>query len=269
MPAPTYDPNWFYSSLAQSAAGIVGLLGAILTTRLQQQIERATEQRIATLTATKVFDSQLREMTARLSRYSEHAPKQIEELKSWLQSGVAEQHLPAWYSPFDWNQNTTVFPTTELLEVETTQVRLVTALREAISQTFKSNSAAAIGAFAKTVEQVLETDKETKALALANGLRDIRQSATQAYQHHQRLVVGADPTASVVLLICLIVLTGAGLVVPLSFLSAYTGYHRWLLLGLFGIALAGLLIYIGTQIWRLRRLGRFESVLPPLDKTIE
>ena len=34
----TPDPNWFYSSIAQCAAAIIGLLGAILATRLQQQL---------------------------------------------------------------------------------------------------------------------------------------------------------------------------------------------------------------------------------------
>lgn len=35
------DPNWFYSSIAQCAAAIIGLLGAILATRLQTQIAEA------------------------------------------------------------------------------------------------------------------------------------------------------------------------------------------------------------------------------------
>ena len=32
------DPNWFYSSIAQCAAAIIGLLGAILATKLQAQL---------------------------------------------------------------------------------------------------------------------------------------------------------------------------------------------------------------------------------------
>ncbi len=37
-PAMSVDPNWFYSSLAQCTAAIVGLLGALLVSRLQQQL---------------------------------------------------------------------------------------------------------------------------------------------------------------------------------------------------------------------------------------
>ena len=34
----TNDPNWFYSSIAQCTAAIIGLLGAILATKLQSQL---------------------------------------------------------------------------------------------------------------------------------------------------------------------------------------------------------------------------------------
>ena len=37
------DPNWFYSSLAQCAAALVGLLGAVVVTRMQQQVLDARE----------------------------------------------------------------------------------------------------------------------------------------------------------------------------------------------------------------------------------
>jgi hypothetical protein len=42
------DPNWFYSSLAQCTAALVGLLGAVLATRLQEQLRytRATYLRV-------------------------------------------------------------------------------------------------------------------------------------------------------------------------------------------------------------------------------
>jgi hypothetical protein len=34
----TPDPNWFYSSLAQSAAAIIGVIAAVVIARLQQQM---------------------------------------------------------------------------------------------------------------------------------------------------------------------------------------------------------------------------------------
>jgi hypothetical protein len=50
-----FDPNWFYSSLAQSSASVVGLFGAILATRLHSQMERAGEQQIRTNDALKAL----------------------------------------------------------------------------------------------------------------------------------------------------------------------------------------------------------------------
>src|SRR3989338_8186128 len=44
----TIDPNWLYSSIAQSSAAIVGLMGAFLTTKLinQKSIIKNTESQI-------------------------------------------------------------------------------------------------------------------------------------------------------------------------------------------------------------------------------
>lgn len=43
---PPLDPNCFYSSLAQSAAAIVGLMGGIFATRLEDQITTSSEQKL-------------------------------------------------------------------------------------------------------------------------------------------------------------------------------------------------------------------------------
>ncbi|MFN0149592.1 MAG: hypothetical protein ACKVU1_02645 [bacterium] len=45
----TPDGNWFYSSLAQSAATLVGLIGSVLALRLQAQLERVRRSRDAVL----------------------------------------------------------------------------------------------------------------------------------------------------------------------------------------------------------------------------
>src|SRR5688572_21783010 len=51
------DPNWFYSSLSQCCAAVVGLLGAVLASRLQQQ-----------LAAARISHAHLLEMVASLKR---------------------------------------------------------------------------------------------------------------------------------------------------------------------------------------------------------
>ena len=72
------DPNWFYSALAQSAAAIVGLFGAFVTSRViwmageRSQIERRINE-----TTTEV--QQLEQENVPLLEYIEEVDKRYEE----------------------------------------------------------------------------------------------------------------------------------------------------------------------------------------------
>jgi hypothetical protein len=45
------DPAWFYSTLAQSSAAIVGLTGGILGSRILEQVQQLREKRVRMIAA--------------------------------------------------------------------------------------------------------------------------------------------------------------------------------------------------------------------------
>jgi hypothetical protein len=61
------DPNWFYSSLAQAAASVVGLVAGILVTRLQGDIKTATSHQIQTTEVLRKLDKRARKLMQCLS----------------------------------------------------------------------------------------------------------------------------------------------------------------------------------------------------------
>jgi hypothetical protein len=97
---PGLDPNWFYSSIAQSAAAIVGLLGAIFATHLQDQITTAREQRLATTQSLKDLHDRLIGVRKPLAEYLEHTEVQLQFLRQHLSSGGQVERAP-WYSPLE------------------------------------------------------------------------------------------------------------------------------------------------------------------------
>ena len=74
----TIDPNWLYSSIAQSSAAIVGLMGAFLTTKLinQRSIIKNTE-------------SQIRENKAKI----EFLKESIKDKEEWVKKIDEEEDL--------------------------------------------------------------------------------------------------------------------------------------------------------------------------------
>jgi hypothetical protein len=67
------DPNWFPSSLAQSAAGVVGVLSAVLITQLQQWLTRAEDEQKSGGLAIQAFVQLLAQDLGPLRTYLEHA----------------------------------------------------------------------------------------------------------------------------------------------------------------------------------------------------
>jgi len=74
------DPNWFYSALAQSAAAIVGLIGAFVTSRvmMMEGEKSRLENRIR---ETNAEIKELERQNAPLSEYIEDIDKKYKELE--------------------------------------------------------------------------------------------------------------------------------------------------------------------------------------------
>jgi len=84
----SYNPNWFYSSLAQCAAAVVGLMGAVLASCLQQQLAAAyvTYNEVATL-VTKFRATSQFWIRNNHQPFSQFIDRRIAEVESALDQG--------------------------------------------------------------------------------------------------------------------------------------------------------------------------------------
>lgn len=75
---PQIDPNWFYSASAQSAAAIVGLMGAFLTTKVLNQ---------------KLYVKQLKNEIYRLKSKNDHILNEIEQIDNRKKEILSDEEI--------------------------------------------------------------------------------------------------------------------------------------------------------------------------------
>jgi len=84
------DPNWFYSSLAQCSTALIGLLGAILATRTQQQIIEADAIRREMRKLITDYYQSFQSKRENLVRYITFASNHINKIKTAISSGIPD-----------------------------------------------------------------------------------------------------------------------------------------------------------------------------------
>jgi hypothetical protein len=250
------DPNWFYSSLAQSAAAVVGLLGAVLATRLQQQLHEvgASFQRVAKLLAQ--LRETLRSRADAIQNYIRFADVRIGEIEAALNRG--ETRLQVTQEVSFWGGSRSGSPWTVDLSKEALQeyrdLRASASPRIALLQKYRSLA---------TVQDALAADGDLAALhaqlpaTVAQGaIPDLRASIDQIVitnGEHRRIASIAVPATFVTILGWLCVF---GLVGPLGFLSAYGGASKPVFLLAFAVGVIAIPVYIGFELIRIFRLRR-------------
>lgn len=258
------DPNWFYSSLAQSAAGVVGLLGAILSNQLQSRIERAAEQQVeATTPALRRLDDYVRPLAENLALYVENSPSQLELLRTAIRTS-APLTASNWYTPFD-SVGKPMHDEAHQhhLDVETGRTDLSRAVLPHLQELLKATDPASLLCYAPSVEPHMLASVLPVRDGLPELLGRVPAIGREAADHLRILRLRTVVVQPSVLWLCLLAMAAAGVIVPLSFLSAYSSNHRFWLLSAFGGALGVLLSFIAYQIRRLQLLGQYHTLLPP------
>lgn len=253
------DPNWFYSSLAQSAAAIVGLLGGIFATRLQTQITDSREQRLKSIQALQRLHERLTKLRTPLHEYLDHTDSQLALLHEQLRAGITRIDQPVWYAHVEKSLNASVEVSDRMIRIEQDRTRDAKLLLPLVAAALDTNSMGAVHALDRglgiAIDQLSEQTRH-----LANALYELGRSATRELSI---LLLRCNTRPSWMLWWCLAALTTFGVVAPLWFLSAHAVAHKVGLLGAFVTTLIVLLTYLGSQIKELSRSGQFYSVLPP------
>jgi hypothetical protein len=255
------DPNWFYASVAQSAAAIVGLLGGVFATRLQDQIMRSREQRLKANEALQPLYDQLIALRMPLHEYLEHTEKQIQLLWDQLRAGVSRIEQPVRYAHVEKSSNAIVEVSGRMVRIEEERTHDAKLLLPVVAGALDGNSIAAVLQVDRGLTD-LTNRVSTQTVSQVKGVRAISQRATRELRI---LRLRSNTRPSWILWWCLVALSIFGVVIPLWFLSAHALSHKAVLLVAFAAALIVLLVYLGSQVKDLGRSAQWRSMLPPDD----
>ncbi len=248
------DPNWLYSSLAQCAAALVGLIGAVLATRLQTQIalvRDATEK--LSLRLRELRDSP-RDVIARLGEFERFASQRIPALEEAIRAGQnrieVNRELDIWGNSRG-GSGMWVPATSEAIDQLKAQVAILPAMNGALDQCSRLRTPQEARALRGPLEAVLSRIPSERAYMI----RDYLDRLTLVERAHDLSDTAASVRVPAVMTAILGWLTVLGLVFPLAYLSSYSSSHKILLLTAFSIGISAVPVYIAIELVRIKKLA--------------
>ena len=249
------DPNWFYSALAQSAAAIVGLIGALLLLKITEtsntirnvKAELRNEKKALRKKSYPLIDKidelerKLRQIlveigtkTAGTEGYTlsgnygsivvEKGETDIEKIKKGLK--LTSSSLEKWkYSIKNFDKNVE-----ELSEIISSLVEI------------KETANLISNDFGERLEKQLLKENEWNEdfLSFKNKLDDCKDLTI--------------PKSYYLILIFLAFIVIVGVIIPLGYLSAFSGYSKIVLISLFSVGIIGLILYFIYQVHEIRSI---------------
>lgn len=253
-----YDPNWFYSSVAQCVAAVVGLLGAVLATRLQQQIGEvcATFDEVAKLLHI------LRDLLLRLAavtQFREFAHRRIAEIQAALERGEAQ--LQVNQEIRFWGGTSSGSPWT--IEVDDRLLANYEHLRRIAEPTISElqlHRSLATVQDARLVDAAIVKLQGALPSEGADGVITKLQKSIRAIEAANDVHLGR---ASVLIPAIFAAILGwlctFGLIVPLAFLSAYASASKTSLLVASSLDVMAIPAYVGFELFRIARMKKMAS----------
>ncbi len=251
------DPNWFYSSLAQCSAAIVGLFGAVLATRMQQQLVdvRAKHEHIKKLI--EELGQKANDLYDKVEAFQAFADARIAEIFHSLDVGESEmtvlQEVEFWGGGRGSSSGWPVPINEEVLAsytaVRDEAIRMTQALGRCLSLTTLQQVRRASGTFKECL-------KSLPPEVAAEPLLQLREMVEDIEIHYQGLLRTGSmriPAAFVGVLGWLCML---GLIVPLALLSASHPSLKWTVFAGFSIGVLAIPAFVAYQVVSISRLKR-------------
>lgn len=276
-PEPFIDPNWFYSSLAQSAAAIIGLLGAILVSRLIQQFSTINDEKSRVLAdyiaSRKSLDPTATMMVLYNYKYSlntEGTGYTVAQISPLIDRSFAEQSLPFEGFPEKFRHlppdrlpgkfRATIGSELPVSLESINKVKKIDKLVDSILAHLhglqRLDKLERLGQRVDLLDNdIKDLESATASSNLSNRFQAIRSTVTMVESLRSNLL----PQSIVVMIWVLVFISIAGLIVPLAFLNA--GPVVWpkaVLLVLFSLGLCGLFAYMFHLVNELKNFGEIE-----------
>jgi hypothetical protein len=256
------DPNWFFSTLSQSAAAIVGIVGGFFVARLLQQIPAVNESRQSVISNFLVARSGPSEAAANVRAYCEWGDPIREQVETGLRMNGAISLEMRSYRELNGNAGSSSAPIarafdanwpTELDEAHAFEPK-ITAIGDKI---LRLVDVAQLRPLTSDFIDVLGHAPEQLQPQLEEQSRQLMLVAREAEVHQGRAV----PPQATPLLILLGLIAVVGIFLPLGFLSAGDGMRvtaKALLLTGFGVLLAALGYFLSRLIGEIRGAASLE-----------
>jgi hypothetical protein len=251
-----YDPNWFYSSLAQCAAALVGLIGAVLATRLQSQFIEFRRGLDALRTRFAGLRDEFVRRASDVARYGYFADERIAAMRSVAATGGSQMNVTSETHFWGGGSSGSLPP----VAVTQDTIKAYEQRKTLVDPTVRSLHApfSAVADRERLLADLFELEAQMPEDVLPT-LQEIRlrlhQFSSDAAAHER--TVFASIRVPTVLALILGWLCFFGLIAPLWYLSAYTSLSKAILLAGFSLGVSALPVYIAIEIigiYRLRRL---------------
>lgn len=249
------DPAWFYSSLAQTSAAIVGLMGALLGSRIIDHVGFMRAERKEIDQEILSVHHAIRGRVTRLQNLKEYLQREIDEDRATLKRRHSKRKINVWLS---WSEsgNSTIPKEINVKENLLRSEKDVVAidlmmpayipLDGRIQDTFLLD-------YIKRLRNVAEdVHEEPRKWLLADA-----NKIERLYQQIALFRVKSAPRSFLIVLLLLIWLSFTGILWPLFTLPGFPNdYSKLIMWTSFAIGLLGLLGYYGYQMVEANRLGR-------------
>jgi hypothetical protein len=253
---PTFDPNWFYSSLAQCAASVVGLLGAVLVSRLLDHLNIIRTNRRALLADFAGIRNRIEKSRRYIEGYSAFLECSIPRMRSALEQGGVERTVTvtewASFSSMVSGSSRSVPINDQILADQERDLQVCKRLLDVYMPAVSIQTLNEIGSMLPRFEAVIsEIPKEVHNHVEPHAY-DLSELNRRCSEYRKSLV----PWSVRSILLALIWIGGFSVLWPLSYLSS--GEAKWLLLSFFGAGLAGLCGFFLWMMEDLKRAGRLD-----------
>lgn len=259
------DPNWFYSTLAQSAAAIVGVLGALLVLKITE-----------TSNAIRSIRVDLLEKKNRLKKNTYPIINAIEELEKRLRLILVEAgtknddsyvvlahfnqgQMPANFGP--------ILVTRGVTDVDVLKEGLILTSDclknwKNLIESFDKN-ANELSNTIKNLEQIKQNadliapnfgEKIETLLLKRNEVKEWNEDFLDfkdILEEYNKIII---PKSYYFILAFLAFIVVVGIIAPLFYLSAYPGYSKIILIFLFLLGSIGLIVYFIYNVYEIRSI---------------
>lgn len=255
------DPAWFYSSLAQTTAAIVGLIGAVLGSRIIEHIGFIRNER-------KAVDGEI----GRTFQHTTAIFRDLQSLPGWIAQQIALDkealakgdttrvvHEDRCCFGGGWSGSGQVCNVQEHKNLLENRLQLVQQLTPIYQPLEGPVAEAAIEGYAqRLVEPRIALDLGPEGENVARLLQASADMLLQLLNKIADLKRKLLPASFRFIFLVLIWLTATGVVWPLAVLPGLPGAdHKVLMVGALVVGLLGLIGFFGYQFVELWRLGRF------------